>query len=214
MKVLITGFDPFGGDRINPAYEAVKLLPDVIDGHEIIKLEVPTVFNTSIEEVVKKIDQCQPDVCLNIGQAGGRVDVTVERVAININDGRIPDNEGNQPIDEPIDEDGEPAYFATIPIKAVVDGIRAEGIPASVSNSAGTYVCNHLMYGVLNHVCKNGLNTRAGFIHIPFLPEQVTAKIPAAPSMALLTVVKALETAIKVICSTDEDIKTVEGSTH
>ena len=154
MKLLLTAFDPFGGEKINPALEAVKRVQDKIGDLEIVKLEVPTVFYKSIDTVANAIEKEHPDVVLCIGQAGGRFDLTPERVAININDARIPDNEGNQPLSGSIFEDGENAYFSSLPIKAMVAEIRKADIPASVSNSAGTYVCNHLMYGVLIQLLK------------------------------------------------------------
>ena len=149
MKVLISGFDPFGGESINPALEAVKLLPDTIAGAEIIKVEIPTVFNKSAEVMEKFISEHSPDAVICVGQAGGRFTVTPERVAINIDDARIKDNDGNQPIDIPIKEDGSPAYFTTLPIKAMVKNMIDNGYPAAVSNTAGTFVCNHMMYNVL-----------------------------------------------------------------
>ena len=149
MKLLLTAFDPFGGEPVNPALEAVKKVQNQIGSVSIVKLEVPTVFGTSIQTVAKTIEQEMPDAVLCIGQAGGRYGLTPERVAINLDDARIKDNEGNQPIDLPIFKDGAPAYFSTLPIKAMVQSIRQAGLPASVSNTAGTFVCNHLMYGVL-----------------------------------------------------------------
>ena len=154
MKLLLTAFDPFGGDKINPALEAVKLVKDKVGGVEVIKLEVPTVFGKSVEKVADAIEANQPDAVLCVGQAGGRFDITPERVAINVDDARIPDNEGNQPVDQPVFADGAPAYFATLPIKAMVQSIKEAGLPASVSNTAGTFVCNHLMYGVLYTLAK------------------------------------------------------------
>src|SRR5699024_21227 len=139
MKILVTGFDPFGGEKINPAIEAVKLLPNTIKGAEIEKLEIPTVFHKSADVVREKMNEFKPDVVLNIGQAGGRMGLTPERVAINQDDARIPDNEGNQPIDVAIQEDGQPAYFTKLPIKAMVEAMKNAGIPASVSNTAGTF---------------------------------------------------------------------------
>lgn len=198
MKILVTAFDPFGGESVNPSYEVLKNLKDNIEGAEIIKLQVPTAFYVSVEKAIEKIKEVNPDAVLSIGQAGGRYDISVERVAINIDDARIPDNMGQQPIDIPIDPEGPPAYFATIPIKEIVEAIKKENLPASVSNSAGTYVCNHLMYGILNYIHKNKLNIKAGFIHIPYLPEQVLEK-PNTPYMSLSDMVKAIETAIKVI---------------
>lgn len=197
MKVLITGFDPFGGEKINPAYEAVKGLKDNINGAEIVKREIPTVFKKSILKLEKEIEEEKPDIVICVGQAGGRYDITIERVAINIDDARIKDNEGNEPIDEKIFEDGENAYFASIPIKNMVQGIRDLGVPASISNSAGTFVCNHIMYGLLYLIDKKYPNIRGGFIHVPFLPEQVIDKRNTA-SMSIEDITRALETAIKI----------------
>jgi pyroglutamyl-peptidase len=210
MKVLVTGFEPFGGEKINPAYEIVKELKDEIGGAEIIKLEVPTAFGVSIEKVIQKIDEEDPDHILCLGQAGGRNQISVEKVAINLNDARIPDNLNQQPIDSPIDPAGDTAYFSSLPVKAMVEAIQARGIAAAVSYTAGTYVCNHLMYGVLNYLKKHNGRQKAGFIHIPFLPEQVREK-HHIPSMSLETMVDAIETAIKTILSTAEDIHLIGG---
>lgn len=199
-KILVTGFDAFGGEKVNPASKVLKNLKDKIRETQVIKLEVPTVFGKSINAVVKKIDEIKPDFVLCIGQAGGRYKITVERVAINMDDASIPDNAKNLPIDQLIDNKGETAYFTTIPVKAIVEAIKKENIPAEISNSAGTYVCNHLLYGVLNHIHKNNLKIKAGFIHIPFLPEQVLKK-PNTPYMTLEMMIKSIETAIKVIVS-------------
>lgn len=142
MKILLTAFTPFDGESINPALEAMKLLPDKIGNLEVLKLEVPTVFGKSANLVLETIEQEKPDFVLSIGQAGGRAEITPERIAINIDDAGIPDNEGNQPVDQPIYLDGENAYFSTLPVKAMVEAIKKEGLPASLSNSAGTYVCS------------------------------------------------------------------------
>jgi len=214
MKILITAFDPFGGDKVNPALEAVKLMKDTIAGAQIVKLEIPTVFNKSIDLVVKTIDEVHPDVVLNVGQAGGRFEVTPERVAINVDDARIKDNEGNQPIDQPIAKDGAPAYFATLPVKAMVQAIKEVELPSSLSNSAGTFVCNHIMYGTLHHIAKNHLNIRAGFIHVPFIPEQVVGRPAPAPSLSTADIVRALEAAVKAIVEHTEDIVAVGGKTE
>lgn len=204
MKILVTGFDPFGGEKINPAYEVVKRLKDNIGGAEVIKLQIPTAFNKSAEKTIEKIEEVNPDFVLNIGQAGGRSDITVERIAINIDDARIPDNLNQQPVDVKIDETGENAYFATIPVKEIVNSINSKNIPASVSNSAGTYVCNHTMYSILNYANKNKLSIKSGFIHIPFLFEQVLDK-RNTPAMDLDTMITAIETAIEVIVSQKRD---------
>jgi pyroglutamyl-peptidase len=210
MKVLLTAFDPFGGDLVNPALEAVKLVSDRIESIEVVKLVVPTVFGKSVQTVAEAMAKEKPDAVLCIGQAGGRFDITVERVGINIDDARIKDNEGNQPIDTSIFADGEKAYFASLPIKAIVEEIRKSGIPASISNSAGTFVCNHLLYGVLYHIAKSYPGMRGGFIHVPFIPNQVV-KRPFAPSMSLETIVLGLEAAIRAIGSYSEDVKVTGG---
>jgi len=199
MKLLLTAFDPFGGDAVNPALEAVNLLADKIGRFDIVKLEVPTVFRKSIDTVAKAIEEEKPDVVLCIGQAGGRFEITPERVAINVDDARIKDNEGNQPIDTKIFEDGENAYFTTLPIKAMVEAIREANLPAAVSNTAGTFVCNHLMYGVLYTLAKKYPHIKGGFTHVPFIPAQVARRTPVAPYMALEDIKRGLEAAIAAI---------------
>lgn len=213
MKILVTGFDPFGGEKINPAIESVKRLPDEIAGAQIIKLEIPTVKGKSLDLIREKIKEVHPDVVLSIGQAGGRNEITVERVGINVDDYRIKDNEGNQPIDEKIASDGPDAYFATLPVKAMVENIKKGHIPASISNSAGTFICNHVLYGVSHIRATEYPNMKTGFIHIPFLPEQVLDK-KNMPSMALETIVEALRLAIEAIVKNDEDIKAAGEKTH
>jgi len=213
MKILVTGFDPFGGEKINPAIESVKKLPDEIAGAQIVKLEIPTVCHRSLEVIDEAIAKYDPDVVLSIGQAGGRSDITVERIGINIDDCRIPDNAGQQIIDEPVFADGPAAYFVNIPIKAMVINIQKQNIPASVSNTAGTFVCNHVTYGVRHIIETKYPGKRSGFIHIPFLPEQVIDK-KNMPSMSLETIVKALIAAIETIVETTEDIKVTGGATH
>src|SRR5690625_2314326 len=215
MKILVTGFDPFGDDVINPAIEAVKRLPDTIDGVEIIKLEIPTVFYKSADVVKETIEKEHPDYVLNIGQAGGRFELTPERVAINVDDARIADNEGQQPIDQPIKEDGAPAYFSQLPIKPMVDYMKKENIPASVSNTAGTFVCNHIMYQTIYLTMTEFPEVKAGFMHIPFLPEQVVNR-PNTPAMALDDIVKGITASLKAIIDFDskEDLEAVGGKTH
>ena len=211
MKILVTGFDPFGGEPINPAIESVKRLPDNIAGAEIIKLEIPTVRKKSLEKIEKAINEHSPDVILSIGQAGGRFDISIERVGINLDDFRIPDNEGNQIIDEPIFPDGENSYFVKLPVKAMVQNVQKNNIPASVSYTAGTFVCNHVLYGVLYLIEKKYEGKKSGFIHIPFLPQQVVDK-RNMPSMELNIIVKGLTAAIEAIVKNNEDIKEVGGT--
>lgn len=213
MKILVSGFDPFGGEKINPAIESVKLLPDEIKGAKIIKLEIPTVARKSLKKLEEVIEIEKPDVVINVGQAGGRTDITVERVGINMDDFRIKDNEGNQPIDEKIAKDGPDAYLVTIPIKAMVQKMIENKIPASVSNTAGTFVCNHVCYGMAHLASTKYPNMRTGFIHIPFLPEQVVDK-RNMPSMPLEMIAKGLEYAIEAIVENKEDIKVEGGATH
>ena len=214
MKILVTGFDPFGGEKVNPALEAVKSLPSVIYGAEIRWVEIPTVFYQSAEVLETEIVRYQPDVVLCIGQAGGRASLTPERVAINQDDARIPDNQRNQPIDTPIRLDGEAAYFSTLPIKAMVQAINEVGLPATVSNTAGTFVCNHLMYQALYLADKKFSHMRAGFMHIPYMTEQVINK-PNTASMNLADIVKGIEAAIGAIVDyKDKDLKIVGGATH
>ena len=214
MKILVTGFDPFGGEKINPALETIKRLPDTILGAQIIKLEIPTVVGKSLAKITEAVEKENPDAVLSIGQAGGRSEITVERVGINIDDCRIPDNEGNQPIDEPVVKGGPAAYFVTVPIKAIVENIKAHNIPASISNTAGTFICNHVCYGVAHLAAQRtvaGKPMKSGFIHIPFLPEQVIGKPALTPSMSLETIVSGITHALEAIVKHGSDIKVSGG---
>ena len=210
MKVLITGFDPFGGEQINPAEEAVKRVRDNINGAEVIKLTISTVRTKSVEAIEKAIEKHNPDIVISVGQAGGRFDITPERVAINLDDFRIKDNEGNQVVDEIIKEDGQAAYFSNLPIKGMVKHMNENGIPASVSNTAGTFVCNHVMYGILYMIDKKYPNIKGGFIHIPYMTAQVVDK-KNTPYMSLDEIVKGLELAIEACTIYNEDIKAIGG---
>ena len=213
MKLLLTAFDPFGGETVNPAQQAVEAVADRVGEVEIVKLVVPTVFGRSIDVVAEAIEKHSPDAVLCIGQAGGRPDLTPERIAINMDDARIPDNEGNRPVDDPIRNDGQAAYFSTLPVKAMVEAIRAAGIPASLSNTAGTFVCNHLMYGVLYTLEKKYPGVRGGFMHVPFLPSQVQDG-RQYPSMSRESIVRGIEAAVRAIGEYDSDVHTPEGKTH
>ena len=209
MKIIVTGFDPFGGENINPSIECVKALPE-IQGVELFRVELPTVFKESASRLNEVINDLKPDAVLSVGQAGGRAGITMERIAINVDDARIPDNISQQPIDEEIQVEGEAAYFSTLPIKRIVKAIREAGISAEVSNSAGTFVCNHIMYQALFAATKADKPFKAGFMHIPFIPEQTTDK----PSLSLEESTKALQIAIETIRDylNDEDIKVQEGA--
>lgn len=214
MKIMITGFDPFGGETVNPAYEAIKLLPDEIGGAQIIKVEVPTVFGKAGEVLEKCIEQQQPDAVICVGQAGGRSGMSVEKVAINLQDARIADNDGAQPVDCVIKEDGETAYFATIPVKAMVAKMRENGIPAFVSYTAGTFVCNDLMYSLLYLIHKKYPDIRGGFMHVPFAMGQTVDKPNGTAAMALESIAKGLEYSVLAVIENQEDISTAMGTTH
>ena len=203
-KLLITGFQPFDGESVNPALEVAKgLQGKTINGYEVIAREIPVVRFEALKAVQAAIEELQPNAVIPIGQAGGRPDITVERVGINIDDFRIPDNKGNQAIDEPVVTGGPVAYWATLPIKKMVANVKAQGIPASVSNSAGTYVCNHLLYGLLHYLTTQGKTAiPAGFIHIPYLPEQMavrSGKDAQVATMSLDTLLKGFEAMIAAL---------------
>lgn len=199
MKILVTGFDPFGGEAVNPAYEAVKLLPDSIAGAEIVKLEIPTEFKRSMELLEEAISRERLDAVISVGQAGGRAEITPERVAINLADARIPDNAGNQPVDEPLAADGPAAYFATLPLKEMVKNVQDSGIPCRISYSAGTYVCNSVMYRVLHLAEVSGMGFCAGFIHVPYATQQTVTKPAGTPGMALTDIARGLEAAVEAV---------------
>ncbi|EPI01458.1 pyroglutamyl-peptidase I [Enterococcus faecalis 13-SD-W-01] len=214
MKVLVTGFDPFGGDKVNPAYEAVKKMPDEIAGAEIIKLEIPTVFGKSGAVLKEAIQQHQPEGVICVGQAGGRAAVSMERVAINLAEARIPDNEGNQPFDTALEEDGDTAYFTSLPIKAMVKNINDHGLPAYISYTAGTFVCNDIMYRLLYMIDKEFPTIRGGFIHVPFSPDQVIDRPVGTPAMSLEDIAASLTYAVEAAVENEEDIKGNAGTTH
>lgn len=212
MNVLLTGFDPFGGEPVNPALEAVKKLDGLLlAGARVHTVEIPTVRGKAIARVKDAIAAFNPDIVICIGQAGGRTDLTVERVAINCDDFRIGDNEGNQPVDEPVVPGCPAAYFATMPIKKMVAALQARGIPAKVSNTAGTFVCNHVFYGLMYLLAHDSRQRRGGFIHVPYLPEQA-ARLKDQPSMALETIVEGLKTAVETAVENQEDAKVTGGT--
>ena len=215
MKVLITGFDKFGGESINPSSLCVNSLLDVIDNIEIKKITLPTIFKDSSQVLEENIKSFSPNIVICVGQAGGRSKITPERIAINIDDARIPDNIGNSPIDETIRKDGENAYFSTLPIKAIVDELNKNNIPSTISNTAGTFVCNHIMYESLYLTSTKYPNIKAGFIHIPYIEEQVLDK-PNMPYMKKEDIIVALELIIKTAVTyyDKEDRKLTGGLEH
>ncbi|MBZ4016742.1 pyroglutamyl-peptidase I [Streptomyces purpurogeneiscleroticus] len=212
-RVLLTGFAPFDGERVNPSWQAVRAVAaDPPPGHEIATAELPCVFGAANDALRRAVADADPEVVLCVGQAGGRPDVTVERVAINIDDARIPDNSGAQPIDVPIVEDGPAAYFATLPVKACVAAVREAGLPASLSQTAGTFVCNHVFYGLMHLVATERPALRGGFVHVPYAPGQVTDK--GKPSLPVTSVAEALRVIMITAAGRSEDIKAVGGATH
>ncbi|MFH5810222.1 pyroglutamyl-peptidase I [Companilactobacillus sp. FL22-1] len=198
MKILVTGFDPFGTDQINSSIEAVKLLPDQIDDTQVIKLQIPTIFDQVGAVVQQAIEKNQPDFVLNVGQSSNRYGLTPELVAINYDDARIADNAGFQPIDQTIHSDGQNAYFTQLPIKKMVQAIHNVGLPSYISTTSGTFVCNHIMYQVQYLIDKKFPNLKAGFIHIPYLPNQVIDR-RKTPCLSLQDDVIGLTAAIKAI---------------
>lgn len=205
MKVLVTGFDPFGGESINPAYEAIKQMSDEISGCKVVKKELPTVFYKSLEALEVAIELENPDIVICVGQAGGRYGLSLERIGINLDEARISDNDGQRPMGTQIKEDGETAYFSTLPNKAILKEMIEAKVPAVLSYTAGTYVCNHVLYGLMYAIEKKYTHIRGGFIHVPFLPEQVLAK-KNTPFMSLEMITKGLELAVKASVENSEDI--------
>ena len=191
-KILITGFDPFGGETINPSWEAVSVLPDEIAGYRLTKLRIPVVFGEGAEKVIETAEELLPDVIICVGQAGGRNAITPELVGINLRHATIPDNSGAQPQDEPIVQGGKTAYFSTLPVREMAKAIQAVGVPSQVSYSAGAYVCNDVLYTLLAHYENS--TVRVGFIHIPYCKAQ-----NKTPSMPLEDIIKGLTVAIECI---------------
>ncbi len=210
--ILITGFAAFGGEKINPSWEAVKQLDKlIIDEYQLIARQLPCSFTESSEHLIKLLEELQPQIVLNIGQAGGRLDISLERVAINLDDARIADNLGAQPIDQTIIKNAPSAYFTNLPLKALLQAARNNGIPASISYSAGTFVCNHVFYTLMHWINTLNPAIKGGFIHIPYLPEQAAA-LGAQPSMTQETVINGLKIILKTIIATPQDISTVGGT--
>lgn len=235
--VLLTGFEPFGGESVNPSGEIARQMHGkVIGGHRVTGALLPCVFGAAITELKKQIRATKPALVICVGQAGGRAEITPERVAINVDDARMPDNAGRQPVDRAIVRGGPAAYWSTLPIKAMVAALTRQGIPAKVSQTAGTFVCNHLFYGLMHELAKqralrqgSGLAPRGGFIHVPWLPEQALrlgsrstrsgsstgrAKPDQQPSLPLETMTLAIGTAIAVALKTRRDLRVAGGASH
>lgn len=208
--VLLTGFEPFGGESINPSAEIARQLHGtVLGGHRVTGALLPCVFGSAVVELRRQIRATKPGLVICLGQAGGRTDITPERVAINVDDARIPDNAGGQPVDRPVVRGGPAAYWSTLPIKAIVGVLRRHGIPASVSQTAGTFVCNHVFYGLM-HALQGQVKGRGGFIHVPYLPEQAKGK----PSLPFPTMIQGVSLAVETALRVKRDIRTTGGASH
>ena len=203
MVVLMTGFDPFGGAKINPAWEAVQRVR-APEGVTLVRKEIPTVFRTSGPILTEAVREADPDLILLIGQAAGRDRISVERVAVNLDDARIPDNAGDRPQERKIEETGENAYFARLPVRKTAEAIEKAGIPASVSLSAGSFVCNHLFYVLMHELERTGSRARGGFLHVPAIPEQLGDMPAGTPSMPLSDIVRGLEAALAFLAGDNE----------
>lgn len=212
MKALVTGFEPFGGDKVNPSWLAASRLTKRIGSMAIQTAELPTSFAGSAGALRQWIDKFAPDIVLCVGLAGGRAELCLERVAINVQDARIRDNDGRQPIDKPVVPGGPAAYFASLPIKACVAEMRRAGLPAAVSNTAGTFVCNHIFYALMDMAAKAPSSMRGGFLHVPYAPEQA-AGLAGAPSMAIDDIARGIEIILEVSAMRTGDIHTAEGRT-
>ena len=212
-KVLVTGFEPFDGAELNPAWEAVCLVgTDQPAGLEIVTARLSCVFGTALEELAAAVRAAGPELVVCVGQAGGRPDLTLERVAVNVDDARIPDNAGRCPVDEPVVAGGPAAYFSTLPIKACAAAVQEAGLPASISQTAGTYVCNHVFYGLMHLIATEFPGLRGGFVHVPFAPEQVVDR--AAPSLPVETTAAALRIILGTAAQTAVDLHLAAGATH
>ena len=213
-KIMVTGFQPFGGESMNPAWEAVSRLPDTIGDATVTKVEVPVVFGRGPEAVERAVEEVEPDLVLCVGQAGGRAKITPEFVGINYADARIPDNDGCQPVAERIVDGGPDAYFATLPVKAMVQAMQEAGVPAEVSYTAGTYVCNDVMYSLLHTLATRHPGVRGGFLHVPYATEQATHLPASTPSMSVDDMARGIAVALEAALTHEKDVDVATGSTH
>lgn len=211
--ILLTGFEPFGGESTNPSWQAAQRAADLLcaQGRAAVAVEVPCVFGRSIEALKVALGEYEPAIVLCVGQAGGRGSISLERVAVNVDDARIPDNAGNQPIDEPVVPSGPAAYFSTLPIKACREAVAGLDIPVEVSQTAGTYVCNHLFYGLMD-LLGDRRGTRGGFVHVPYSSEQGTAH--GQPGLAVEAMAEALTMIATTTAETAADARVTAGAEH
>lgn len=209
--VLVTGFDPFGGEAVNPSQQIAQALDgQIIAGHRVVGATLPTQFDASLPALQSLLRRYRPALVLAIGQAGGREGISLERVAINLIDARIPDNAGSQPVDVRIVDNAANAYFSTLPIKVMLQRLHKARIPAALSQSAGTFVCNQVFFG-LQHALRRRRGVRGGFVHVPYLPEQA-ARHAGAPSLALETMIAAIRICIEVALTTTGDAHYAAGA--
>ncbi len=195
MKILITGFEPFKNEKVNPSWEVCKILAKKSE-MSVEMRQLPVVYDEAAERALTVFDEIQPDVVLHLGEAGGRTHISVERIAVNCDDASIGDSKGQKRVGIPIEKEGADGLFTTIPVKKIVTALKEAGIPAIISNSAGTYLCNHVLYRTLNHVKENNLRVQVGFIHLPYLPQQTVDK-PDKASMSLDLMVEAVRIALQ-----------------
>lgn len=209
--VLVTGFEAFGGETMNPSAQIAEALDGrLIAGRRVVGAVLPCVFGASVVELKRQLRAVQPELVICVGQAGGRAEITPERVAINVDDARIADNAGAQPVDVPVVRGGPAAYWSTLPIKAIVAALRARGIPASVSQTAGTFVCNHVFYGLMRALARRK-GVRGGFVHVPFLPEQAGKGQASLPRE---TMIAAVALTVEVALARRRDVWVAGGRTH
>lgn len=212
MRVLLTGFQPFAGETVNPSAEIARALDgEVIEGHTVVGVVLPCVFGEAIAALKGHLARTEPALVICVGQAGGRASISFERVAINLDDARIPDEAGQQPRDRPVIEGGPAAYFSSLPVKAMAHALGAAGVPAEVSHTAGTFVCNHVFYGLM-HALSGGSGTRGGFVHVPFTPEQAARH--GAQGLALDEQIRGTRLAIAAALTHERDAAIVGGATH
>jgi pyroglutamyl-peptidase len=211
--LLLTGFQAFSGEQENPSWQAVSALHGTrIAGHRVVARELPVAFGDALKALRGALRDTRPALAVCVGQAGGRAQISLERVAINVDDARIPDNAGKQPVDLPVVAGGPAAYFATLPIKAMRQALHEAGFPAEISQTAGTFVCNHVFYGLM-HALRAQRHVRAGFIHLPYSPGQAT-RHPGAPSLAVETATDALRIALQAALRVREDARLPGGAEH
>jgi pyroglutamyl-peptidase len=214
-RVLLTAFEPFGGETVNPSLEALRRLGDTAwpDGVQVATQALPVVYGEALDVLRRAVSSYDADVVVATGQAGGRSDVTPERVAVNLDDAPAADNAGQAPLEAPVVPGGPAAYFSTLPVKAITEALRAAAIPASVSHTAGTYVCNHVFYGLMHLLATERPQTRGGFVHLPYAHEQVVGRAdPRPPSLALATITEAVRLAVVTAVSTTADVSAVAGA--